>query len=390
MRRIIFDTRLTGHHTEYILHILRYLKENNNQKDLNILVLPEEFKTKFQELYSFALSIDNLKIDLIPVETIERIEKASLIKKSFIELSLVKVYAKKYNAQFALLMYFNVFQLALIFVKLNFSVSGILFLQFVQMNTKGFMNSLKYKYKYLMTKLYVRKKSLTSVYLLNDDSSVEFLNKEFNTNKFRRINDPVPMYLALKDFNIREKYNIPLSNKILLHIGSLSERKGTFECIRACEHFPNDYQSNITLLLAGKCSKTDESILKEMISYYSEHSKVQILWINRFLSNEEMQSFFEQCDLVMIPYKNAEASSGILGHAIFNALPVLINSSGLLKKLFDEYGYGVQIENVSPQTIADATMYMFKNISTCNLEYIDKYKQTHNPNSFARELIDHS
>lgn len=386
MKILLYDSILTGHHTEYISHVLNYIQKEDNVNQY-LFMLPEEFKTSFIQLYEFALNIDNVEFEFISNENLKDFERSSLLVKSFKELNYVHKHGIRLNIDHIIFMYFNVFQFALIFKKISFGISGILFLQFVQMNKKGYKNKFKYWYKYVMTKLYVRNKCLKRVYLLNDDNSVDFLNKEFNTNKFRRINDPVPTFQALKDFDIRKTYNIPLGNKVLLHVGSLSERKGTFEIIRACEHLPLDNQSNITLILAGKSSNFDAPILKNMVEFYSERTKVHILWINRFLSNEEMQSFFEQCDLVMIPYKNAEASSGILGHAIFNSLPVLINSSGLLKKLFDEYGYGVQIDEVTPQSIALAVNYIYKNESSYNKAYVNKYKLTHSPNSFAHEIL---
>ncbi len=43
-----------------------------------------------------------------------------------------------------------------------------------------------------------------------------------------------------------------------------------------------------------------------------------------------MKSYFEQTDYFLIPYKNVESSSGILGHAIAAGKPVIATDKGLI------------------------------------------------------------
>src|SRR5690606_33586875 len=65
-----------------------------------------------------------------------------------------------------------------------------------------------------------------------------------------------------------------------------------------------------------------------------------------------MKSMLDQCYAVVIPYRNPEASSGILGHAAAAGKPVIATGKGLLKKLIGRYHLGLLVEGVEPALIA--------------------------------------
>lgn len=382
MATLIYDSVITGHHSEYISHLVDYLVDNKTENKY-VFVVPIEFKIKFPAIYNKSLNNTNITWDFIEDLSILNNSK-NLISKSLSEYKLMNEFALKYNVNRVLLMYFNIFQLALILKKPNYIISGILFLQFYRMDLKNWKEKLKYYRKYLTTKLYTSNKKIQTVFVLNDQKSVDFMNGQFKTNIFKMLPDPVPEWENENNFNVFEHYNIDKNKKIILHPGAISERKGTIELIDGFNSLDSQISKKYCLLIVGKASKEMDLLIKSKISKEDEK---QIVFDNVFLANERLQSLFKASFTVAIPYKNPEASSGILGHSIKHNLPVIINSKGLLKELFDEYNYGVNVETVTKESIVDAIKQL-ENINLINNTFFNKnYIKIHSSNNFSALIL---
>jgi hypothetical protein len=93
---------------------------------------------------------------------------------------------------------------------------------------------------------------------------------------------------------------------------------------------------------------------------------------------------FNQCDAVLIPYKNAEASSGVLGHAIHSGKKVIGPSNGLIGKLIKNNDLGVCIDSINPEKIANALFSKFLDEkSVVNSAYLEEHK----PANFIKTLL---
>ena len=92
--------------------------------------------------------------------------------------------------------------------------------------------------------------------------------------------------------------------------------------------------------------------MQRIIKEYQGKTFVDIFWDDQFVGNALMKSLFNQCFAVLMPYKNAEASSGILGHAVAANKKVIITGKGLLKELIKENELGVLLNNVTPSEVA--------------------------------------
>jgi len=385
VKEILYDSAVMGHHSEYISHIVEYLSDNATDKQY-YFVVSEELPAKFPDIVKKSESISNIHWVFIPLLEISKLYSQNIITRSFSELKLVSRYAKELKAQHVHLLYFNIFQLALGFIRPKFTISGILFLQFYRMSTKSFRERVKYYRKYMTTKLYVRNSKLKKIFLLNDDKTVKYLNKEFKTDKFRMLPDPIPALTPAEGFDLRQHYKIEESRKVLLHIGSLGDRKGTFEIIESAALIAEELQSQICILLVGKAGNLEtEKQIADGINKVSAKTKVKILWDNQFVPNDVMKSLFNQSDVVLMPYKNAEASSGILGHAMDSKTPVIATGSGLLKDIVLGYGAGALIDKVTEASIADAIGTI--NLSEYNATAVERFVQEHSSQRFVRTIL---
>lgn len=375
MKKLFFDIQITGHHTEYINHLIDYLVVNNDLKHEYFFVVHPDFSKQFFGIVAKAKQLTNVKWIEITAEEFDKSQRGGLVKSSFSIFKLMNRYAAKYRIDHVFLLYFNSFQIPCILFRPKYSISGILFLQFYRMSRSTINDKLKYYRKYYITKFYSLNPQIKRVFVLNDDKTAEFLNGEFNTTIFSMLPDPIPVLTPLKDFDIYEHYNIERSRKIFLHIGSLGDRKGTFEIIEAAKFIQSDLQNEIAILLVGKVSEQESKFLSQKLKKALKVSKVTILWDNQFVSSEMMKSLFDQCTAVLIPYKNAEASSGILGHAAVANKLVLATANGLLKEIVDVYGLGITILKVTPNEIAFGIcqLYNSKSNTNTNNSFITKF-----------------
>lgn len=352
MNYLFFDIEITGHHSEYIGHLISYFKHHQGD-DFNVFIVHPYFREKFPHLAEEAKDAPNVLLVEISEDEYQKSTEGNLVKMSFSRLRLVKKYANEYKSNHVFLLHFNVFQFSLMFHRPSFNIRGILFLQFYRMSKQNWKERLKYVRKYLITKVYTGNKRIERVFILNDPGSVDYLNSTFRQGLFQVLNDPVPDLKPIAEFNIYSHYGIEQERKILLHPGALSDRKGTLEFIQSALFVNPALQRELAFLVAGSPGGTAMSErIEKQINDMNERTGVQVIYDPGFLTNEKMKSILDQCYAIVIPYKNSEASSGILGHAAASNKPVISTGKGLLKELIEAYNLGVLIDEVDPTLIA--------------------------------------
>lgn len=385
MNIVLFDIYISGHHSEYINHIVNYIVEKKTNDSYYFVVHPN-FTTKFEDIVLKSEKTNSIHWQPVTEEEIQSLSNLSMIKKSFVEYRLVEKYAKRLKSSLVYLLYFNDFQLALAFHKPKFKIRGIIFQQFSRMSKNTWKEKLKYYRKYYTTKFFLKNSQIVGLFVLNDTKTASYFNSEFRTDIFKVLPDPIPKLEPLANFNIFQKYSIKPEKQIFLHFGSLAVRKGTFEVIDAARFIPEQLQNKTVILIVGRGDSviTSEKI-KSCINSVRQSSKVEIIWVDDFVSSPLMKSIFMQCKAVLMPYKNAEASSGILGHAIASSKPVIATGEGLLKELVEQNNFGILIPKISPENIAKAMIAVKSSIEN-NLHY-EEYIEEHTSEKFAKILI---
>lgn len=360
MVKLLFDILITGHHVEYISHLVDHLSRKESEHQYVFVVHPD-FTDRFPTLAAKVENANSMTLVEIKKEEFNKSQQGGLVRQSFTNYGLANKYALQFNAKHVCLLYFNIFQLPLSIFRPKYTVSGILFFQFYRMTTGNWKEKLKYYRKYAITRGYAMNARVKRIFVLNDEETVSFLNQEFNTAIFKMLADPIPVFSPIETFDIYRHYGIEQQRKIFLHIGSLSDRKGTFEFVKAAMLMAPELQASTMFLLVGKTGNKQEGEALELaIRQVKEESDVSIVWDNQFVSNEMMKSLFDQCYAVVIPYKNAEASSGILGHAAASGKMVITTGKGLLKDIVKTYNLGLLVEEVTPECIAGKIAYAIK------------------------------
>lgn len=155
----------------------------------------------------------------------------------------------------------------------------------------------------------------------------------------------------------KEKINI-------LNFGRIVPYKGIHFLIEAVKLLQDQYP--IHLIIAGQGAP------------YFEFANVNSYeFINRFISNEEIVSLIESCDMVVLPYTSASQSGIPMTVYAFNKPIVASNIDGL-KEVIDHLETGILVDNPDKESLAASIKILLKNNGLKNkmLENINrKYSQ---------------
>jgi len=119
----------------------------------------------------------------------------------------------------------------------------------------------------------------------------------------------------------RKFLNVADDKMILLYTGFIKPYKGIDRLI---ECFKKSFTESSILIIAGKVRNSDyfETIKKSISN--------NIILIDRFIENEELQYFFNAADVVTLPFKKIENSGSVILAMGFKK-PVIAPSMGVLK-----------------------------------------------------------
>lgn len=215
-----------------------------------------------------------------------------------------------------------------------------------------------FKYPILMC-LMSKMQPVTNMFICNDNSSASYFNRLFHCDKFSSIVDPYNTYCEKKDYNFRQQYKIGETVKIISHFGVLSSRKGTLNLLKAIIITPESYLDNLKFVLAGKFI---EELKKDEFYSLLEEPKIKkhLVYVPGFCEDYIIKALIKDSLCILMPYKDAYQSSGLLGYASKYHCPVIGPSYGLIGKLIKRNRLGYGIKSNIPYEISEC----IKRIST--------------------------
>ena len=401
MKILFFEPHITGHRQEYLNHLIEYVSANPSEHEY-IFAVHQEFKP---EITSPKITLEKVssRRKACPRESVGpgplRIKRnfARTLSRSLSTFRLAHHFALKHRIDHLCFLNFNDVQFALGLFRPKYSISGILFKPYSR-KVKGSIGIwLTWQRKFVQTWAYVQNKRVKTVFVLNDHKAEDFLNQTFGTCIFQMLPDPVPELTPELGYNLRDEFNIPANRKIFLHIGSLLKRKGTLDILDSLQYLTEDELSQFTLLILGHAEPDmDREIRQRLSSPDTRYPTPDTLsstrypipdtrYQNSYLSPQVFKSCLDQCDLVLVPYKYPESSSGLAGHAIAAGKPMLAVRDGLLGDTVAEHGVGIFISGGSPELIAEGLRKALR--VELKGKVSKRYLQNHTKEIFSRSVV---
>lgn len=325
MKTLVFDTSVTGHHLEYIHHL--YLGMLKRTKEHYIFVIPESFKdNRNQYLWP---QTDHIIFDFLSSEEIAKMTQKNFILSAWNRSILVREKVKKHNVDSVFLIMLMAFMPFVLFmlpgkVKLSGIIYRIYLYEWRQMN---FFKKAKDVIIFLLLS---HSKHVKSAFILNDSSAAAYLNKLYKTKCFKFLNDPFNK-IEYTPKNIREELGIKDAQKMFLHFGGLSRRKGTLAILDSISFLSAEECKKYVFVFAGRLYPDIKEEFYKRLSQINQ--KCKIIIFDSFCSNETLYDLCYSCDALLIPYSNISQSSGVLNYADHFQKPLIGTGKGMLGKL---------------------------------------------------------
>jgi glycosyltransferase involved in cell wall biosynthesis len=394
-RLMVFDTRDTGHHIEYIRHVVRYASRRSLGTEL-VGVVPARVVDAVR-----AEADDGVRLVAIDEESIRTAHEAPTPwHRSFAEWRLAERHARRFNVDHCVLMDLNWFQVALALpstYRIPFTLSGIYFFPFVRLRplqesgTQALLQLARVARKWLVMGIMMRNPAIESVYVLNDAWAATQLNDLTDTwkRRFCPLPDPVLPPRNIEGGSFRDAYDLDAQRTFFLFAGTVSRRKGVFEALDAAERLETDAQARSALVLAGRLVDDVADAVCRRINRLRNTTPMKVCADFRFLPEDELHRAFAGCDAILAPYQRVEGSSGLLGHAAQAQRPVIGPNHGLIGELIDRYELGRTVDASRPDQIAQAMRAVVDGTVAVGTQ-AETYVRERTPERFAAQLLDHS
>ena len=126
-----------------------------------------------------------------------------------------------------------------------------------------------------------------------------------------------------------------------LLLGAQRPNKGSLDALRAFQSWRPTPDVRTRLILAGDvCPDFASSLEAAVDAFRAAQPTSELLTDFSFLDKDGFEHYLKAADFILLPYRRALGSSGLLGHAVRCSKPVLATNEGLIGSLVSEEGLG--------------------------------------------------
>ncbi len=175
----------------------------------------------------------------------------------------------------------------------------------------------------------------------------------------RRVNslplaDPVDIDRELKidATQLKTQLGIEPQRKVLLLFGALTKRKGILPLLDSLCLLSPEITNRLCLFLVGSMDSEFKDRIASKIDRLTSSTSVQVVTQYEYVSETEIQQYFQLADVVLALYQRHVGMSGILIRAAAAQKPVLASNYGLMGEITRRYKLGIDLDAKDPQAIA--------------------------------------
>ena len=322
--------------------------------------------------------VPNVSFEYMDEAFLSGLKEACEIKRIWETTHLIRFYSKKHNVSsvFLISLISYVFFLPFLLPK-GVKVSGIIYNIYLYS-----WNSLSYskRIRHILLHLFLTRINIfEKIFVLNDSSAACYFNRLYHSNKYYYTPDPI-VEISAELVQNDCSYAFPTDKVLFLQCGLQTRRKKPLDLLKAI----NSYHmiSNSIFVFAGKIS---EEIRDEFYSLYeNNHNKDSIYLIDKHLSYNEMAALMKSCDFLFVLYDNNSQSSGFIGHAASNGIPVIARKDGLIGKLVRKYKLGLLIDDTNSERLCE----IIEQAKGTKMIVPERYRLSHTVELFTNHLFD--
>lgn len=268
---------------------------------------------------------------------------------------------------------FSCIYVTLSFHRFNIGISNFKYLDFL--------------YKYLFNSIY-KINTLKKIFII-DDSFFYYLKKNNLTKKYKKLvylPDPVEISNNILNKDNLETFKPNFKKFTILVYGTLNFKKGIKQLLDGLLY---DNNQNIQILIAGRADLETEKLITDN-TYKCLFTNKQIIYLNRFITNEEEYEIFNSVDVVWVGYVgDFSGSSGVYYQASLYGKPVISRDTGYLGWITRQNSNGVVCNPLSPSSVNDAIIMLSTNENLAYNLGVNglKYASEHTSKNFQNIIL---
>jgi glycosyltransferase involved in cell wall biosynthesis len=158
--------------------------------------------------------------------------------------------------------------------------------------------------------------------------------------------DPWPSRPAVEMDDARRRLGLPEGQKLFLHFGESSERKGLMDAVDAWMRIGD--LPNATLVRAGIMAPGQADAMSILIR------RGRAILREGYVPDDELDLYLRACDWLLMPYRFHEGSSGLLAGAAAAVRPVIAPDYGLIGRRVTSSNLGIVYPHLSIDGLAEA------------------------------------
>lgn len=363
---LIFDSKLSGHHLEYLGHLWKICENKPNR--CFIFLVPDSFGEK-RNLLGLQ-DRPNISISFLTEGEYKKCNFGGKYSKAWHTSKILARHIKRNSvSKVFLISVVDCLPFLPFFISSKTKVSGIIYgIYLYKWKESPVLRRISDVLKY---SLYARLPVFQSLFILNDSESARRINYLYRTSKFSYLPDPYLPIIPDKGRSIREEYGIDSQSLLFVHFGSLGIRKGTMVILESIEQL-SDLNNDYAFIIAGRVSDSIKEPFYSLLSRVkSKNESIKVIIEDTFCDYPYLGKLCEECDAILVPYLDTTRSSGILGYASQFHKPVIAPSSGLIGRLVKKYKLGYLLPSVNPTCLCNAyRSFNTRGFDKLNSEYV--------------------
>ena len=397
---MLFDLKFSGHHANYIRHLIRYWGDNQLAGQLDIVVSPHFIK-RHQDVVELINQYPKSAINFVPISmqesaTIEADKTAfGRAVRNLREWHLLCKYVAFLKAEHCMIMYLDTCELPLTLgFKPPCRISGIYFRPTFHYSTfAGYRSSRKEWLQQCRERLFLHQTlqnpKLHTLFCL-DPLVDQTIKKLYPDARAIPLADPVeiPDLSLLQPQTLREKHKIHPDKTVFLLFGFIDERKGIYQLLDTLRSLSSEVCQQLCILIVGQANPDEKADICTQIDSLCQIQPVQIIPHLKFVTEEEVCSYFQLADGVLALYQHHVGMSGILLLAAAAGKPVISTDYGLMGELVKRYQLGLAVDSTKIETIAQGFLQFLNAKETLhNPEKMKQFAEENDSKQFAATVF---
>ncbi|MBD3882072.1 glycosyltransferase [Phormidium tenue FACHB-886] len=402
-RIMVFELAVYGHHPVYIQYLVEYWCKHRLAGQLSFVVSPE-FLQAHPQIVELPASYDISTVEFV---AIEREEQTQLSRQkhsfwgraqlAFQQWRLVCKYVEKLQATRCLILSLDFFQLPLALAsKPDCQFSGIYFKPILHYPTfsnyaSSWKEQIQRRREALILNQILRKPQLQTLFCL-DPFAVKAINKLHRQPKAVSLPDPVQLYdpMAIDTADLKAKLQIEPDRQVFLLFGELTGRKGIYQLLTAIQQLAPELCEKLCLVIVGRAGVEEQIQIKVAVQTTRQMQPVQIIEHYQYVSDQEVQAYFQLSDVILAPYQKHVGMSGILLLAAAAQKPVLSSDYGLMGEMVRCYQLGLALDSTDAVVLAQGLAHCLLTdpAEIGNRQQMQRFAEENSADRFAATIFE--